>query len=55
MEHDDMADERDSYRDSLERGEKDERKLPQDPLIDEQQPVPPFLNEGPELVRDGNC
>jgi hypothetical protein len=54
MEHDDMADERASP----EGIKRDERKHPQDAHIEEEiakQQVPPFLNEGPELIRDSHC
>lgn len=42
-------------KDSL--GQTDERKRPQDSRVDEklEQPSPPFLNEGPEMVRDSHC
>jgi len=51
MERDNMNDEKASL------GQHKERKLPQDSRIDEklEQPVPPFLNEGPEMVRDKHC
>lgn len=38
--------------------EKDGQALPQNGRIDDEnsvRPVPPFLNEGPELVRDSHC
>ena len=38
--------------------EKDGHTLPQNGRIDDEnsvQPIPPFLSEGPELVRDSHC
>jgi hypothetical protein len=50
LEHDDMTAEKTSPR----RSEKDERK-PRDSRSDQVQATPPFLNEGPEQVRDSHC
>jgi hypothetical protein len=53
MERDNMSDEKESP----ERIERDERKSPQTSRIDQEleHPSPPFLNEGPEMVRSSHC
>jgi hypothetical protein len=51
LEHDDMTAEKTSPRHS----EKDERKPPRDSRNEQVQATPPFLNEGPEQVRDSHC
>jgi len=37
------------------RAEKDDRKPPRDSHSEQVQTTPPFLNEGPEQVRDSHC
>ncbi|WP_444841177.1 hypothetical protein [Bradyrhizobium sp.] len=54
MEHDDMTGKKPSPR----RPKKDERQPPRDSRGDEpvsEPGLPPFLNDGPELVRDSHC
>ena len=54
MERDQMTGEKASPQDVAKEG----HVLPQNGRIDDEnsvQPVPPFLNEGPELVRDSRC
>jgi hypothetical protein len=52
LEHDDMTAEKASPR---RRSEEDVRKPSRNSRGGQEQAVPPFLNEGPEQVRDSHC